>query len=113
MNLEREDIQAPEALSDQLDLSDQVAEILASGRRTATVDLYRLLNSDAVRNAPSVTITLDYTTLDHAKWLKAFLEKTPPGKNWQAAIRATEAQMKEAANIFASGVKWILKEEHE
>lgn len=54
-----------------------------------------------------LNLTLDYTTLDHAKFLKTLLESEPQGGKWTFAIRATESQMKEAANVFASGVEWI------
>jgi len=91
-----------------LDISAEITEALASE------DSYgakrEIMRSDRVRNAPSLTITLDYTTLADARWVKAFLQQGR-GQDRKAWIRATEAQHAEAANEFGSGIEWIKVEE--
>lgn len=62
----------------------------------------------SLRKEPSLSITVDYGNLDRAKRLKAWIEDFGALERNQkriATIRATESQHKEAANIFASGVK--------
>lgn len=95
-----------------VDISDQVAAIFGGDSKYKSIELRKLLRSDEIAKLPAITLTLDYTNLDHAKWVKAFLEYPyPRTQKRTAAIRATESQMKEAANIFASGVEWIQVEE--
>lgn len=88
-----------------VDISDRVRELL-SLTGPAGIRALRTLGKE-LENVPNVTLTLDYTTLEHAKFIKRLLESEPPGKRWTFSIRATESQMKEAANAFASGVEWI------
>ena len=89
-----------------LDISERVTTIINSDSKHKPVDLKRLLQEPEIKNAPSLTLTLDYTNLTNAGWVKAFLEKDTEQKR-TAKIRATEDQMKEAANVFGSGVEWI------
>lgn len=90
-----------------LDISEQVSAILNSDSPRAVIELYQFLRSPELKKAPALHVTLNYTTLGMAKWAKGFLESKPAGQRRTAAIRATEAQVEEAANVFASGVKWI------
>jgi hypothetical protein len=99
---------SPEGEQATLDISERVAEMLRVGGPRAAVDLRTYINS--LSDRPHLTLTLDYSDLNRAKWVKAFLNNAPPEQQRTAAIRATEAQMKEAANVFASGVEWIPKE---
>ena len=58
------------------------------------------------RKEPSLAITVNWTDAVTANRLKAFLEGSTANQVRTATIRATEAQHLEAANAFASGVKW-------
>jgi hypothetical protein len=67
-----------------------------------------------LRREPSLTLTMDWRGLAWARWTKAFLENGDAlmrGQKRTATIRCTEQEKNEAANIFASGVKWINSEE--
>lgn len=89
-----------------IDISDRVRAMFENPNQQEAMREGMALRRD-ISNIPVLTLTLDYTTLDHAKFLKALLQRQPLGGNWKFSIRATEAQMKEAANVFASGVDWI------
>lgn len=90
-----------------LDISERVRAILIGDSPRKAIELMRLMRSEDIMQAPALTLTLDYSTLDHAKWVKSFVSSGPPEQQRTAAIRATESQAKEAANVFASGVDWI------
>ncbi len=65
-----------------------------------------------LRREPALTLTMDWHGLAWARWAKAFLENGDAlmrGQERTATIRCTEQERNEAANIFASGVKWINK----
>lgn len=91
-----------------LDLSARVVEIFAVGSGPARLKAIMALKKElrGVPAAASVKIEVDYTNLGDAMLLKGLAQLKPPGSNWQIAIRATESQMKEAANVFASDVDW-------
>jgi len=89
-----------------LDISDRVMDILANPDAVLAVKERMALRRE-LEGVKNLTLTLDYTTLNHAKFLKSLLQSQPLGGTWKFAIRATESQMKEAANVFASGVDWI------
>lgn len=59
-----------------------------------------------LRNEHSLSITIDWVDVPTARRLKAFIEGTAPNQERAATIRATEAQMRQEPNSFASGVKW-------
>ncbi len=87
-----------------LDISVEVTAAFASKNRFR--DLRTLMISDRVRNARSLTLTLDYSDIDDANWVKAFLQEGDEQER-TATIRATTAQHDEAANAFGSGISWI------
>lgn len=89
-----------------VDISDRVRAIFENPNQREAMKERIALRRD-IAEIQLLTLTLDYTTLDHAKFLKTLLESEPQGGKWTFAIRATESQMKEAANVFASGVGWI------
>lgn len=93
-----------------IDISERVRTMFENPNQREVMKEGVALRRD-IEGIPCVALTLDYTTLDHAKFLKALLQRQPHGANWQFSIRATESQMKEAANVFASGVDWIPVEE--
>ncbi|MEK7623650.1 MAG: hypothetical protein AAB408_03200 [Patescibacteria group bacterium] len=90
-----------------LDISERVRATLYGDSTRKAIDLMRLMRSEDILQAPALTLTLDYTNLNHAKWVKSFVSSGPPEQKRTASIRATESQAKEAANIFASGVEWV------
>lgn len=105
--MERENFaMSSEIEQSSLDVSDKVKELLNSGDIRKRLQLQRELLEE-IRENKNVTVTIDYTTLDQAKWMKSFLGNQPVEGNWKFAIRATESQAKEAANVFASGIEWI------
>lgn len=68
---------------------------------------HRFLRS--LRNEPALNVTINYSGLETAQRLKAFIEDTAAADRGQkriATVRATETQHNEAANVFYSGVKW-------
>ncbi len=91
-----------------LDISREIAEAIAAE------DSYgakrKIMRSDRIRTAPSLSLILDYTTQEDARWVKAFIEGAR-GQTRKATIRATEAQHTEAANVFGSDVEWIKVDE--
>ncbi len=112
--MERGKITEPisEAEPSPVDISGQVADIFNSDSKYASIKVNEFLHSKEISKLPAITLTLDYKTLGHAKWVKAFLEYPyPRTQKRSAAIRATESQRDEAANIFASNVTWIPVEE--
>ncbi len=60
-----------------------------------------------LKSHSELSITVDYTTLEDARALKAFLQLEPTGQKRTVAIRATKTQHEEAANEFTSGIAWI------
>ena len=95
-----------------MDISDRVRAMFTNpdARQGQAIKESIALHRD-LEGVTTLTLTLDYTTLNHAKFLKALLERQPLGGDWKFSIRATESQMKEAANVFASGVEWIQVED--
>ena len=91
---------------DVTDFSDRVKTAFLETDSLLKMKLRLALVREA-RNLKNLEVTVDYTTLDDAKFLKGFLQSEPTGGKWKFSIRATESQMKEAANVFASGVDWI------
>lgn len=89
-----------------LDISERVKTLFANPNPMQRMKEQLQLHKD-LNGRRNVTLIINYTTLEHAKFIKTLLTHEPPGGNWQFSIRATESQMKEAANIFASGVDWI------
>jgi hypothetical protein len=89
-----------------VDISDRVRAIFDNPNQREAMKERIALRRD-IAEIQFLNLTLDYTTLDHAKFLKTLLESEPQGGKWTFAIRATESQMKDAANVFASGVEWI------
>ena len=87
-------------------ISDRVRAIFVNPNQREAIKERIALRRD-IAEIQFLTLPLDYTTLDHAKFLKTLLESEPQGGKWTFALRATEFQMKEAANVFASGVEWI------
>jgi len=57
-------------------------------------------------DAEALSVTVDYTDKVTARRLKAWLESAPERQKREVTIRATKAQKMEAANEFASGIKW-------
>jgi len=95
-----------EAEPSPVDISDRVRAIFENPNQREALKERIALRRD-IAEIQLLNLTLDYTTLDHAKFLKTLLESEPQSGKWTFAIRATESQMKEAANVFASGVEWI------
>ncbi len=91
------------------DISEDINKIMNGDSKAKSVLLSRYVNEQDYR--PSLKLVLDYTTLAFANWVKHFVSNGPEGQTRTAAIRATEKQAKEAANVFASGVDWIQKED--
>ncbi len=63
-----------------------------------------------IKTEPALHIEIDWKDVPTARRLKAFLEDFSALERNQkrtAVIRATISQMKEEANVFASGVTWI------
>lgn len=90
-----------------LDMSADFINLWLSGNDAAFEALCR-----AKKDEPALSITIDYIEGRvgpiAANYLKQWIEPRPPyTQKRHAAIRATDEQAKESANVFASGVKWI------
>lgn len=96
----------PSEVGSPVDISDRIRAMFTNPDARQAIKESIALRTD-INSVMAITLTLDYTTLNHAKFLKGLLESQPVGGNWKFAIRATESQMKEAANVFASGIEWI------
>ena len=88
------------------DISTRVAQVFGEEDKIKKSKLMIQLQRELI-TMPTLTLTLDYTTLAHALFVKSLLGKKPEEYDWKFAIRATESQMKEATNVFNSGVEWI------
>lgn len=63
---------------------------------------------DTLKSVSELSINIDWPGESKAQVVKAFLEASKPrGQKRTAAIRATDEQYGQAANVFASGVKRI------
>lgn len=63
----------------------------------------------SLRREPALAIKVDWCGVAKAIQLKGFLEDSDAlrrGQKRTAVIRATEAEHKQALNVFVSGVKW-------
>ena len=60
------------------------------------------------RREPALSITIDWKDVPTARRLKAFLEDFSAlvKQKRSVTIRATEEQLNQEPNVFASGVKW-------
>lgn len=98
-----------------LDISDEIAKILDNPNvspEQKDEDVYGYIRS--LKNEPSLSLIMDWRGLQFARWAKEFVGDTGASVRGQkriASIRCTEDQKNEAANVFASGVKWINSEE--
>jgi len=111
MKNERVTLPPSEVETTPVDISDRVRALFGCKDTREQIQLRRSLKGD-FKDTPVLTLTLDYTTLGQARWVKAWIEYGGNDEQKRkAAIRATESQMKEAANVFASGVEWIQVEE--
>ncbi len=105
MSFER---QRSEQVEDEpLDISERVKEALfitdAAAKRRSLRQVLK-----AIKGVPEVVLTLDYTNIADARWVKSyFLEGGSSEQKRMASLRATDEQRKEAINVFASGVRWI------
>ena len=55
-----------------VDISDRVRAMFKNPNQREAIEESMALQKD-IKNIPFLTLTLDYTTLDHAKFLKALL----------------------------------------
>jgi hypothetical protein len=108
-----EDLNRTEKNSGPLDISSRIIEIIDDpedkGPKTFIIDDYL----QTLRKEHSLSITMDWRGIEWARWAKAFKENPQALSNKQdreVTIKCTESQKREAANVFASGVKWINSE---
>lgn len=88
------------------------ADVVDMSEEFKTLDTFDFLDEvDRHRRAKEITITVDWTSKNAARRLKAFLESAEFPQKRFAAIKATVQQKMEELNVFGSGVKWIPVEE--
>lgn len=103
-----------EQVLEPLDISEKVKAVIESDEPMRVYTLMDLMDNESVRNAPVLSLTLPWYSLDWAKWVKSWLENPSALRRSQkreATIVCNETQRKIAANVFASGVGWINGEE--
>lgn len=109
-----EGIRNIEQVSEPLDISAKVKVVIESDHSRKAITLMDLMDDESIRSASILTLTLPWYSTDWAKWVKSWIENPNAlrsGQKRTAVIVCNERQKKMAANVFASGVKWVNSEE--